>query len=356
MVATETGQELKDSDFKNCFEAAALSGKLLVAVSGGPDSIALMHGLAIWGKSRPNISIAVATVDHGLRAQAAQEAADVGEAAARLGLSHKTLHWLGPHPQSGIQEAARTARYALLSEWALSIGAETLITAHTLDDQAETVLMRMAHGSGLAGLAGMSPRTIKNGIGHVRPFLTIAKEHLVATCRARGWAFVVDPSNANPIFARSRWRALAPILAQEGLDAATVARLSERCRRADEALALKAADIFVNSHLVSDGRNSPPNARLMLDGLRIMLEPEELAIRVLALALRAVPNTLPPRLERLEECQRTLRTAIGEKRRIRRSLAGTLITVDKTGRIVLSDEPPRTRGRRRTPPDPSSES
>ncbi len=355
MAATETGQELTDDDFRECFEAAGLSGKLLVAVSGGPDSIALMHGLAAWQKNRSNVSIAIATVDHGLRAQAAQEASDVAATAARLGLPHKILHWSGPHPQRGIQEAARSARYALLTEWAASIDARTLVTAHTLDDQAETVLIRMSHGSGLSGLAGMNLRTSRNGIDHVRPFLAVPKERLVATCRSRGWAFVIDPSNSDPRFARSRWRTLAPLLAQEGLDAANLSRLAKRCRRADEALALKAAEIFEKACVEAPRQNVSPDNCLILDGLCIVAEPEELAIRVLALALRALPGSLPLRLERLEDCQRALRAAINDKRRMQRSLAGTLVTVDKTGLIALKNEPPRTRGRRRTPPDPSTD-
>src|SRR5690606_4990568 len=116
-------------------------------------------------------------------------------------------------------EAARDARYRLLIQCAREEGASHLVTAHTLDDQAETVLIRLARGSGLAGLAGMRAERDREGIRHARPLLASPKAALLDLCREQGWPFVEDPSNLDPRFARARWRRIMPLLAEEGLTA-----------------------------------------------------------------------------------------------------------------------------------------
>jgi tRNA(Ile)-lysidine synthase len=204
---------------------------VLLAVSGGPDSTALMHAAAAL-REASGASVAVATVDHGLRPGSDAEAADVGRAARTLGLPHTRLPWAGPKPGTGLQEAARDVRYALLSAHAAAIGAGLVLTGHTRDDQAETVLMRLAAGSGLAGLAGMrAERALAPGLVLGRPFLHLPKAILVAWCEARGLAYLRDPSNADPRFARGRLRDAWPVLEREGLTPARLARLAERAAR-----------------------------------------------------------------------------------------------------------------------------
>ncbi len=137
---------------------------ILAAVSGGPDSVALLALLADWAKSNGRgIRVFAATVDHGLRPESAQEAADCGRLAAQLGIPHAVLRWEDPKPATGLQESARIARYGLLAAHARSIGATHVATAHHADDQAETVLMRLAAGSGIAGLAAMRETTRLDG-------------------------------------------------------------------------------------------------------------------------------------------------------------------------------------------------
>ena len=211
--------------------------KIVLAVSGGPDSTALMHLAALWQAQQSVPPILVATVNHALRADARIEAEQVGRAAANLGLSHAILTWEADKPTTGLQEAARDARYHLLDTFAHQHSATHLVTAHTLDDQAETILMRMARGSGPSGLVGMQTIVHRRSLTHVRPFLPIAKARLVATCMASGWPYVRDPSNEDPRFARSRWRAIMPELAAEGLTPTRLAILSERLARWDETLA-----------------------------------------------------------------------------------------------------------------------
>ena len=155
---------------------------LVLAVSGGPDSVALMWLAARWRRSftRGPRLIAV-TVDHGLRAEAAREARDVKRLAKDLDLEHRTLRWRGAKPKTGLPAAAREARYALLAKAARASGARHIVTAHTRDDQAETLLMRLLRGSGIAGLAAMARESERDGVLLARPLLEISKAQLVAT-------------------------------------------------------------------------------------------------------------------------------------------------------------------------------
>src|ERR1700722_12252063 len=177
---------------------------LVLAVSGGPDSTALMVLAARWRQSLKNKPALIAvTIDHGLRAAAKREAATVGRLACKLGLAHRTLRWTGKKPKTGLQQAARNARYRLLAEAAAQVKTARILTAHTLDDQAETVLIRMSRGSGLTGLGAMSRMSSLPGHGAgpirlVRPLLKIPKSRLIATLRAAKISFADDPSNRDP--------------------------------------------------------------------------------------------------------------------------------------------------------------
>ena len=129
----------------------------LLAVSGGPDSTALLAMAVEWARRAAKAPrLAAATVDHGLRNESADEAAAVGALCARLGVPHRVLVWSGDKPKTRIQERARAARYALLGAHASEIGAKAIVTAHHLDDQAETALFRLLRGSGVGGLRAMA--------------------------------------------------------------------------------------------------------------------------------------------------------------------------------------------------------
>jgi tRNA(Ile)-lysidine synthase len=189
-------------------DLAAASGRPLVvdeplalAVSGGPDSMAM---LALAAAALPGLVI-VATFDHGLRDGSAAEAAMVADWCARHGIDHAILHPSAPLPAANIQAAAREARYAALADWAIGAGARLLATAHHADDQAETFLMRANRGSGPAGLAGIRRRRkLAPGVELVRPLLDWRRDELAAIAAAM--PSVDDPSNRNPRFARARWR------------------------------------------------------------------------------------------------------------------------------------------------------
>src|SRR5213595_4073863 len=192
---------------------------LVLAVSGGPDSLALMWLAARWRRalSRGPRLIAV-TVDHGLRREAAREARDVKRLARTLDLPHRTLRWNGAKPKTGLPAAARAARYRLLAQPAKASGATHILTAHTRDDQAETLLMRMLRGSGIAGLAAMARQSEREGVWLARPLLDIPKSQLVATLNKAKIAFADDPTNRDANYTRPRLRALMPVLAEEGGD------------------------------------------------------------------------------------------------------------------------------------------
>jgi len=148
---------LSAEEAKSLFADLARAPALVLAVSGGPDSTALLMLAARWCAAlKRGPQLLAVTVDHGLRAQSAAEANSVKRLARKLGVPHKTLRWTGRKPSTGLQEAARETRYRLLAEAARKTGAQHVVTAHTLDDQAETVMLRLARGSGLSGLAAMA--------------------------------------------------------------------------------------------------------------------------------------------------------------------------------------------------------
>src|SRR3954470_10797596 len=210
---------------------------LVLAVSGGPDSLALMWLAARWRRalSRGPRLIAV-TVDHGLRREAAREARDVKRLARTLDLPHRTLRWTGAKPKTGLPAAARAARYRLLAKAAQASGAMHVLTAHTRDDQAETLLMRLLRGSGIAGLAAMARETEREGVVLARPFLDVSKTQLIATLGRAKLGFADDPTNRDLTFTRPRLRTLMPALVAEGGDARNLARLASRFARANAAV------------------------------------------------------------------------------------------------------------------------
>lgn len=235
----------KGGDIAECGALAArFSGvrgadNLIVAVSGGSDSLALLYLLFAWWDKleRPRPRLVVASIDHALRPESASECRAVRAHALAMGLEHRILTWHGDKPAAGLQEAARLARYRLLAACADRLAGRSLIlTAHTLDDQAETVLMRLARGSGVDGLAAI-PRQgrIEGGVVE-RPLLDLRRADLRAYLEGRGISWLDDPSNAAAHFERTRVREAGPQRAALGLNDAALARTAGRMARARRAL------------------------------------------------------------------------------------------------------------------------
>lgn len=322
---------------KRLFAGLASAPAIVLAVSGGPDSVALMWLAARWrrGLSRGPRLLAV-TVDHGLRAEAAREARDVKRLAQSLEVPHRTLRWTGPKPKTGVPAAAREARYRLLAQAARKHGATHVLTAHTRDDQAETLLMRMLRGSGIAGLSAMARETEREGVQLARPLLDISKAQLIATLNKARVGFADDPTNRDPAFTRPRLRALMPALAEEGGDARNLARLAARLARANAAvevladgaeryLALKDQDI----------------ARPGFDAVLFAAMPEEIRLRLLKRAIDRTGHEGPAELGKVETLLVVLDRAVAERgARLKQTLAGAVISV-AGGRIRVEPAPPR---------------
>lgn len=297
---------------------------VLVALSGGADSVCLLWLLKRWNGAS---ALAAATVDHGLRSGSAEEAIRTGAFAKTLGVPHRVLTWQGDKPDTGIEAKARDARYALLDRHARETGAEVLATAHTLDDQAETVLMRLAAGSGPAGLAGMRVTGRRpDGLMHARPLLSVPKSRLLATLRAEGIGWSEDPMNRDGAFARVRLRQASGALSREGLTPERLATLARRMARTEDAL-VHAADAAWSVHATcADEKISLARAALDL--------PEEILLRLLR---RAIAGDAPPvslRFERLESLADALLAAAREGRALVRTLGGKRVALDREGVVI----------------------
>jgi len=344
-------EAVRDEEADALFSGLEGSGGLVLAVSGGSDSTALLVLAARWAKRRKKQSkhtpkLLAVTVDHGLRPESAREAAAVKRLARRLGVLHRTLRWRGVKPKTGLQEAARIARYRLLAQAAAGAGYEHVLTAHTLDDQAETVLFRLARGSGLTGLAGMahasllpvplnapspregqaegkhqeSPRLAIDQIFVVRPLLGVSKARLIATLKDASIGHNEDPTNRDPRYTRTRLRAVLALLAREGLDAKSFGRLAARMRRAEATVefAVAAARAALAPEPWSD------RGPIVFEAARFADLPGEVALRLLGRVVAHVGNEGPVELGKLEALYGALRQA---RSPLRRTLAGALVTL-----------------------------
>lgn len=337
---------------KQLFAEFKSAPALVLAVSGGPDSVALMWLAARWRRSLargPELN--VVTVDHGLRTEAAREAREVKRLATELGLAHRTLRWRGAKPTTGLPAAAREARYRLLAQAARIAGASHVLTAHTRDDQAETLLMRLLRGSGIAGLSAMARLSMRDGIVLARPLLDVPKSQLIATLKRARIGFVEDPTNRDASFTRPRLRALLPQLAAEGGDIRTFARLSARLARANAAVEVltDGAERFLR--LRDRGPAPQPGVR-SFEASSFASLPEEVRLRLLLRAINAHGHEGPAELGKVEallaaldqavELSMTGRPRIGANDRalLKQTLAGALISL-AGGRIHIAPAPAR---------------
>ncbi len=273
--------------------------RLGVAVSGGGDSMALLHLARGWARAG-GASVSAATVDHGLRPAARAEAAMVAEVCEGMGVAHRTLTWSGWDGSGNLQDKARRARYRLLADWALDEGLDAVALAHTADDQAETFVMRLARGAGVDGLSAMAARRRAGGVDWVRPLLGAGREELRDYLRAGGHGWVEDPSNADPRFLRVQVRQVIEALAPLGIDAAALLATTQRLGEAREALELAAQAAARRIAVVEAG-----DVVMAREGLLAL--PAELKRRLLSHALSWVASAdYGPRHESLAEGLRAI--------------------------------------------------
>ncbi len=372
----ENAEPVSADEVDQLFAPFAVTEGLALAVSGGPDSTALLILVSEWRArlAEPPL-ILVLTVDHQLRAESTAEAAVVAKTAAQLGLAHRTLAWRAPKPTANLQAAAREARYHLLMDAAVQAGCDRLLTGHTLDDQAETFLLALARGSGVYGLAGMpaerllepvsfgskrSERTRRdqvldsgpspcrsdvpirsgNALGPLllcRPFLSISKARLVATLHARGIKSIDDPSNRDPRFRRVQARAVRDTLAQLGMTAERLASTATRLARAAAAIDFAVDRMLGETAIIHSG------GVLEIAAEALLADPEEVSLRALGRLLTAVGvEPYGPRLERLERLHVALRSCMTESGSdMARTLAGVRVELSD-GQIWLAPEIGRT--------------
>lgn len=200
---------------------------LAVAVSGGADSLALLFLAHELAQQQGSYVIAL-TINHNLRTEAKKEAFCIGQWTHAKGIQHIIIEWTADKPQTRLQERARNARYALLTEWCQQNNISTLLLGHHAQDQEETFWMRLSSGSGLDGLVGMKKCTVKNGIICLRPFLHLPKERLKATLIAQRQEWIEDPSNQNLRFFRGRFR---HFIQEEGLSSFRLLQIMEKLQR-----------------------------------------------------------------------------------------------------------------------------
>ena len=231
----------------------------------------------------------------------------------------------------------------MLVKAARSGGATHVLTAHTRDDQAETLLMRMLRGSGIAGLAAMARETEREGVRLARPLLDIPKSQLVATLGKAKISFADDPTNRDMSFTRPRLRALMPALIEEGGDSRNLARLATRLARANAAIEVLADG--AERYLALRDRDDA--SRFGFDASAFADLPEEIRLRLLKRAIDRAGHEGPAELGKVEALLAVLDGAIadgGSQKRLKQTLAGAAISLNG-GRIHIDPAPPR-RGKR----------
>jgi tRNA(Ile)-lysidine synthase len=324
-----------------------------VAVSGGGDSLALLHLLHDWSTAAGRVAPVVLTVDHGLQTGSRANARKVLRWASLLGLRAHALSWDEAKPKSGIEAAARDARYRLMGEWCRARGIAGLYAGHTRDDMAETFLLRLARGSGLDGLAAMRavaayPLHGFADLRVVRPMLGLDRDTLRAFLAARGQPWIEDPMNADPRFDRVRVREALGVLEQAGLSPQRIADAAAHLGRARDALDVVTAAVLARACRV-DG------SRVLVETAALGAAPREVGLRALARLLMAVSGQpYRPRFERLER----LFDSIAEDRlgggmtlhgcRIGPARGTDRSTASRT--LVITAEKPRSSAKRRGTP------
>ncbi len=260
---------------------AAQPGALGVAVSGGGDSVALLHLLHNWGGR----SLAVVTVDHGLRDESREEAEAIAVLARSMGYTHDILTWTDKPRRGNLQDAARTARRSLMVEWAASRGIAAIALGHTADDQAETFLMRLARGSGVAGLSSMEPVREEDGVQWLRPLLDVRRAALRSYLHGVGAEYVDDPSNEDDNFERVRVRQALGTLGALGIDVPNISKTTERLRSAKQVVYAATRDLALACA-------KPTGAgEIEIDAPRLMSGQASLQLRILSEAVRFVAGS-----------------------------------------------------------------
>ncbi|PCI63745.1 MAG: tRNA lysidine(34) synthetase TilS [Kordiimonadales bacterium] len=272
--------------------------RVAIGVSGGADSTALLLLL------HERFDVTVLTVDHGLRTASTGEAVSVGAFCESLSVPHHILTWEGEKPSANIQAEARNARYNLMSRWCRENNVAYLAVAHHMDDQAETVLLRLARGSGVYGLAGMASTRELENVTLVRPLLATPKSDLIDYLEERSIPWIEDPSNRSTAYDRVRIRQMLADPPVEGLRSRRLAATASRLRRSRDALE------YYEARWLEAYAQSFNTGHAVLSYEALSSAPEEIVLRGVAELCRFAGNgDYVPRMERLERLCTELRNA-----------------------------------------------
>ncbi len=300
---------------------------VVIAVSGGPDSLALLLLAERWQAARDDApEIHVFTVDHRLHPRSARDAAFVLRLAEERGFPVRILVREGDAPLTGIEAAARDARYRLLIDAAKAVGASHIALAHQREDQAETFLMRLARGSGVHGLSAMRQLSEREGVLLFRPLLDVPKARLAAVVRDAGIVPVDDAANRDPRFMRTKLRALMPELARAGLGPEQLAEAARQMARVADAIEAQAAALLRQAVGLDRFAIATLDTAIYRDAVA------EVRLRALTRLLQAIGGGVyPPRSERLAALDGSL--AGDAVTRFRRTLAG--VVAERAGDAVF---------------------
>jgi len=299
--------------------------RLAVAVSGGSDSLALALLAADWARGQGGEAIAL-TVDHQLRPGSRAETEQAGRWLTARGIEHHILCWQESEAGPGLQAAAREARYRLLAGWCRERHILHLLLGHQRDDQAETLMLRLARGSGVDGLAAMAPCAAHADLQLLRPLLDFSREELREYLRGHDQDWVEDPSNQAERFDRVRWR---NFLTAERIPAERLALTARQLGRARQALEADCAALAAEMVTIRDSGHAE------FDPAPLSIAPSEVALRLLAALARTVGGgEFPPRLDGLERMHEALCVGLSG----RRTFAGCVFAPRRNGGVLVYRE------------------
>ena len=314
------------SEFSDLMKRFDIGAKCAVAVSGGADSLALSYLMHQWCHEN-KVELIGLTVDHGLRPEAADEAKHVKSIFDGWNISHHTLTPDTPiDGTAGLQESARAARYDLMMRFCQEQDISTLFTAHHLGDQFETVLMRLARGSGVQGLSGIKPESKRGNISILRPLLTVSKARLIETCTAANLKWIEDPSNTDDTFMRVKLREAETALKEIGLTPETIEGAREK--------------LFAAANFITKETHKELDKVAIKDGYDFEWDAFEtyhpyLQDRLLSAAVQQIGQTdYPPRQSKLD----TLLASLNAEKTVKMTLNHCVIEKTGDGRLKITAE------------------
>ena len=270
------------------------SNKIAVATSGGADSMCLLYLTQLWCNDH-NLELTALIVDHKLRTESTAEAQEVANIIQDRSIKAKVLTWEGKKPEANIHHHARKARYKLLTDYCKREGIEKLLVAHNLQDQAETVLLRIYRGSGIDGIAGINRYIKFNGIEVIRPLLEVNRQQIEDTLKIAEWPWIEDPSNQNLKFDRVKVRQFIEKLPDKGTWLNRINLLASNARRAKDYLHQVTAEKLESCVEFNEFGYASLNLN---EFLKLH---EEIGLRVLVVIFKALSGKeFKPRLNNLE--------------------------------------------------------